>query len=204
MITRSLRQLLVAVNGLDRGTGVTLNRITSYMREIYGYIRQTSVMYTLQRAVREGYLRLNDQNGRYYPRRASRMARLLHGLPHTPQRIEWIIPRAEPNISVLPTPVIVMGTAVNAHRRGQRANMHNRNRRVVAVPVNQADLGYVADDENGRESSPPRRLRFGQSVMANVSNLTKSDQSSLNLETKESLEEAPIVASTATAFEVEH
>lgn len=204
MLTRHLRKLLLTVDFLDRGTGVTLNRIVHYMRSSFGFIGQANVISTLHRAVRQGYLRVNNETGRYYPHRASWLALLPRELPRqNNDEIELMTSSDEESVEptvppypLLPIPGSVRATRGHNGRRNHRAVMRNRN--TFLRPTVRVIESIPAAEENSRDRPvTPRRVRFGQSLMLNVMSLIKSEGLNLNLETKE-LTEVPIKTDAST------
>lgn len=204
MLTRNLKKLLLTVDYLDRGTGVTLNKIVHYMRSFYGFVGKANVIYALRKAVCEGYLRVNNQNGRYYPRRARRLALHHRELPlqNNDLNLELFTSSDEEEPTVPPYPLLpIRGFVTRGHngRRNHRAVMRNRNRLIRSAIIARESIPAAEEENSIERSDTPRRLRFGQSVMVNVTNLTKSNEPNLNLETKE-LTEIPIISDSSTAL----
>uniref|UniRef100_A0A1B6FX00 Uncharacterized protein n=1 Tax=Cuerna arida TaxID=1464854 RepID=A0A1B6FX00_9HEMI len=175
MFTRMLRAVLSAVNRLDRGWGVLATRVVTAMRRDSHY-RRTTISRALQRAVEEGYLRLNPSTGRYFSRGITR-AQLNRNTSQEDFNLHILINNEEPVLSVFQPELIVVTPisdmqAIPRQIPRERIPRLNRNRELVqgrirteAIPPHMT----VADTPIAQ-----RRQRFDQSLCLNLKNKIQS------------------------------
>lgn len=141
------RRVLEAVNELNHGAGVTVLRIRTALRLSRHYFQHSSLVNTLNRAVRDGYLRFNRESGRYFPRSLGRLQQILR--EH--QTLSVFNDTEMPSLS-LPS-------------SSNRPNHPTAPRREIRQP----------EREVGNSVEPQRRQRFDQSVVINIARLPLSD-----------------------------
>lgn len=152
MFTRMTRRVLQVVDELNHGTGVTVLRIITALRLSRHYFQHNSLVNTLNRAVRDGYLRLNRESGRYFPRSLCRLRQ---------------IPREHQTLSVVnenEMPVIIVASS-SLPSSSNRPNHRTAPRREIRQP--EREVGNIVE--------PQRRQRFDQSVVINIARLPLSD-----------------------------
>lgn len=147
MFTRMTRRVLEAVDELNHGAGVTVLRIRTALRLSRHYFQHGSLVNTLNRAVRDGYLRFNCESGRYFPRSLGRLRQIL---------------REHPTMSIVhetEMPVIFAPSTLN------RPIHPSAPRREIRQPEREAS----------NIVEPERRHRFDQSVVINIAKLPLTD-----------------------------
>lgn len=141
------RRVLEAVDELNHGAGVTVLRIRTALRSSRHYFQHSSLVNTLNRAVRDGYLRFNRESGRYFPRSLGRLRQILR--EH--QTLSVFNENEVPSLS-LPS-------------SSNRPNHPTAPRREIRQP--EREVGNIVE--------PQRRQRFDQSVVINIARLPLSD-----------------------------
>lgn len=152
MFTRMTRRVLEAVDELNHGAGVTVLGIRTALRLSRHYFQHSSLVNTLNRAVRHGYLRFNRESGRYFPRNLGRLRQIL-------REHETMSVVNETEMPIILVPSLSLPSTSN------RPNHPSSPRREIRQP----------ERESGNIVEPQRRQRFDQSVVINIAKLPLSD-----------------------------
>lgn len=146
------RRVLEAVDELNHGAGVTVLRIRTALRLSRHYFQHSSLVNTLNRAVRDGYLRFNRESGRYFPRSIGRLRQIL-------REHQTLSVVNETGMPVIMVPSLSLPSSSN------RPNCPTAPRREIRQP--EREVGNIVE--------PQRRQRFDQSVVINIARLPLSD-----------------------------
>lgn len=146
------RRVLEAVDELNHGAGVTVLRIRTALRLSRHYFQHSSLVNTLNRAVRDGYLRFNRESGRYFPRSLGRLRQIL-------REHQTLSVVNETEMPVIMVPSLSLPSSSN------RPNHPIAPRREIRQPEREVD----------NIVEPQRRQRFDQSVVINIARLPLSD-----------------------------
>lgn len=152
MFTRMTRRVLEAVDELNHGAGVTVLRIRTALRLSRHYFHHSALVNTLNRAVRDGYLRFNRESGRYFPRSLGRLRQILR--EHQTMSVV--------NETDMPA---VLASSVSLPSNSNRPNHPSAPRQEIRQPEREA----------GNIVEPQRRQRFDQSVVINIAKLPLTD-----------------------------
>lgn len=146
------RRVLEAISDLDHGSGVTMLRIKTALRLSRLYFQHRTLINTLDRAVRNGYLRFNSDSGRYYQQNVGRLLTLRQN-------------QTESVVDETVMPMMMAVPFVSSPANSRRSNSSTTPRREV--------------QQTGREdvniAVPQRRHRFDQSVVINIAKLPITD-----------------------------